>query len=322
MQRRRFLMTATATALAAAVPGLAFSAPTPIKLIVPYAAGGATDVVARIIAQSISEATHRSIIVDNRAGAGGNIGSAFVASAQPDGNTMLFNGTTPLAINLAIGRAAGFNLKKDLAPVGMVARLPTAIMVNASMPVKNVQEFIAHAKQAPQGLSYGTAGPGTLSQINAELFSAAVGTKMVGAAYRGSSPLITDLIGGIVDVSFDNIGPYLPFIENGKLRVLAVMTSKRSPRLPNVPTLAEAGIKDFDFPSNFAIWAPSGTAPDAVTAFNNALTESLRKPEVIARLQALGFEPAPGAPAVVTQRIDFEQKTFADIIKRANLKLD
>ncbi|UUC94817.1 MULTISPECIES: tripartite tricarboxylate transporter substrate binding protein [Comamonas] len=315
-------MTAAATSLAAAAPGLAFSAPSPIKLVVPYAPGGATDVVARIVAMSMAEVMQRSIIVDNRSGAGGNIGSAFVASAQPDGNTMLFNGTTPLAINLAIERAAGFNPKKDLAPVGMVARLPTAIMVNASMPVKNVQEFIAYAKQTPRGLNYGTAGAGTLSQINAELFSAAVGTKMVGATYRGSSPLITDLIGGIVQVSFDNIGPYLPFIENGKLRALAVMTSKRSPRLPNVPTLAEAGIKDFDFPSNFAIWAPSGTAPAAISAFNKALNESLRKPEVIERLQALGFEPAPDAPAVVSQRVDFEHKTFADIIKRANIKLD
>lgn len=295
---------------------------TPIKLVVPFAPGGATDLVARLVAEKAGKILGVPIIVDNRAGAGGDIGSAYVAKAAPDGKTLLINGTAPLSIGMASGRNLNFDPLKDLTAIGILTELPNVIAVNPSLPVRTVSELVAYAKANPGKLSYGMSAVGNLSQLNAEMFAAAAGIKLIGIPYKGTGPLMTDLISGTIQLSFDNLPAFLPHVQSGRLRALAVTSAHRSTLLPQVPALAEVGFSDFDHPARFAIFAPSRLPQDIAQRYNEAFSKAIQDPEVVQRLKASAVEPAPGTPEQLTARLKDERAEFAKVIRSANLKFE
>jgi tripartite-type tricarboxylate transporter receptor subunit TctC len=294
----------------------------PIRLVVPFAPGGSTDIVARVVAEKATRLLGSPVIVENRAGANGDIGSAYVAKAAPDGKTILLNGTAPLAIGMASGRNLSFDPINDLTPIGAVTELPNVVVVNATLPIHTVAELVTYAKANPGKLSYGMSAIGNLSQFNAEMFASAAGIRLVGIPYKGTGPQITDLIGGVIQLSFDNLPPFLPHIESGKIRALAVTSAHRSPLLPQVPALAEVGFADFDHPARFAIFGPAGLPPKLVQRYNEAFSQAVQDPEVIQKLKTLAVEPAPGTPAQLASRLKEERDAFAKVIKTAGIKFE
>ncbi|MDZ4361552.1 MAG: tripartite tricarboxylate transporter substrate binding protein [Variovorax sp.] len=294
----------------------------PIKLVVPFAPGGSTDLVARVLVEKVSRVLGEPVIVENRAGAGGDIGSAYVAKSVPDGKTLLLNGTAPLSIGMASGRNLNFNPMKDLSPIGIVTEVPNVVAVNPGLPVQTVAELVAYAKANPGKLSYGMSAVGNLSQFNAEMFAAAAGIKLVGIAYKGTGPQITDLIGGTIQLSFDNLPPFLPQIKAGRLRALAVTSAHRSPLLPDVPALAEVGFPGFDHPARFAIFGPTGLPQKTIARYNDAFSQAARDPEIAKRLSDIAVEPAPGTPEQLGTRLKEERDVFARIIQSAGLKFE
>lgn len=307
---------------AASAPLLAQGSEQPIKLVVPFAPGGASDMVGRLLAEKVSKVLGRTMVVDNRTGAGGNIGSAAVAAAAPDGSMLLLNGTAPLAISVLTGKPMPFDPFKDLTPIGIVTRMPNVVAVNASLPIHSVQELVAYAKANPKKLSYGISGIGNLSHLNGEMFAGAAGISLLAVPYRGSSAVITDLLGGNVQLSFDNLPPYLAHIESGKLRALAVTSASRSPLLPNAPALAEVGFEGFDNPAIFAIWGPKGMSPQMAERYSKAFSAAILDPEVVAQLKPKGVEPAPSSPEALAARLRKERDNYAQIIKSANIKFE
>jgi len=293
-----------------------------IRLVVPFEPGGSTDLVARLVAEKASKRLNRPVIVDNRAGAGGHIGSAAVAKAPADGRTLLLNGTGPLAISVAAGIKLNYDPMKDLAPIGMLTRLPNVVAVNASSSVASIADLVEYAKANPGKLNYGMSAIGNLSHLNAEMFAQMTGISMVGVPFKGNAPLISDLIAGRIDVSFDNLPPFVPHVKGGRLRALAVTSATRSSLLPAVPSLAELGYTGFDNAAWFAIFAPAGLEKSLVKRMNEAFTKAIVEPDVVERLKQYGIEPAPSSPEDLADRLRKERDQFARVIKAAGIHLE
>lgn len=267
-----------------------------INYIVPYPAGGTTDILARLIAQKVDQALHTTIVVENRPGATGAIGSAFVARAAPDGYTLLGASTASHAINPALNPKLPYDAVKAFTPVALLGTIPSVLIVGPNSSYKSVKDLIAAAKAKPGAVSYASGGNGTILQMSAELLQQQENVRMTHVPYKGDVPAIQDVMAGHVDFMFAPTAPILPHVQAGKLRALAVATAARVPSLPNVPTMAEAGVANFEAEQWQGIFAPAGTPPAIVQRLNAEINRALQEADVKAQLARLGIKAAGGAP--------------------------
>jgi tripartite-type tricarboxylate transporter receptor subunit TctC len=319
------LLTAVITAIAAPftfAQGAANYPTKPVRLVVPFPAGGTTDILARAVAQKLSEAWGQQVIVDNRPGAGGNIGSDLVAKSKPDGYTLLMGTVGTHAINPSLYKNMPYDHVKDFVPVILVAGVPNVLVVNPSLPVHSVPELIAYAKANPGKLNFASSGNGTSIHLSGELFKAMTGVEMTHVPYKGSAPALTDLIGGQVQLMFDNLPSSLPFIKAGKLRALAVTSGARAAALPDLPTLAESGLPGFEASSWFGVLAPAGTPRDIVAKLNGAIAGWLASPEAKEKLLAQGAIAAGGTPEDFARHIGAETSKWAKVVKASGAHID
>jgi tripartite-type tricarboxylate transporter receptor subunit TctC len=283
-------------ALAAVAPALAADYPTKaVRWIVPYPPAGTTDILARLMGNYLSEHLGQTFIIENKPGGGNNIGTEFVARAPHDGYTLLLVNPAN-GINQSLYKNLKFDILHDIVPVAGIIRVPNVMEVNPSFPAKNVAEFIAYAKANPGKVNMASSGTGTSVHMSGELFMAMTGVKMAHVPYKGSSPALTDIMAGTVDVIFDNMPSSIGHIQGGKIRAMAVTTEKRSATLPDVPTVAET-VPGYEASAWFGIGAPKGTPADVIDKLNKAVNEALQDPKMVARLADLGGAPMPGTPA-------------------------
>ncbi len=299
----------------------------PVRIVVPFTPGGTTDILARAIAPELSRAFGQQFIVDNRAGAGGNVGADIVAKSPADGYTLLMGTVGTHGINRALYDKLPFDPIKDFAPITLVAGVPNVMVMNAdkarSMGINNVQDFIRHAKANPGKLNMASSGNGTSIHLAGELFKSMTGTYMVHIPYRGSGPALLDLVGGSMDVMFDNLPSSMAQIKAGKLKALAVTSAQRSAALPDVPTVEEAGrLKGFDASSWFGLLAPAGTPPDIVNRIQQEVAKSLNTPAIKEKLLAQGAIPGGNTPAEFARMIDAEHRKWAQVVKASGAKVD
>lgn len=296
----------------------------PIKIVVPYTAGGSNDVVGRVLGQKLTAYWGQPVIVENRPGAGGNLGAATVARAVPDGYTFLITPNNLLTMNPSLYRKAGlgYNPEKDLVPVSLVATGPILLAVNAALPVNSVQELIAYAKANPGKLSYASAGIGTPHHLTAELFKSLTGTDMVHVPYRGAVPAVSDLTAGRVQVMFGIPNSLMPFVKTGQLKALAVSGEGRSSLLPELPTVASAGVPGFDSTLWIGLTAPAGTPPSVIAKVNKAVAQAMHDPEVEASLEAQGLTPATSSPQDFGALIKKDEARWSKLIQEKNLSAD
>jgi tripartite-type tricarboxylate transporter receptor subunit TctC len=277
----------------------------PIRLIVGFAAGGSTDVTARIIAQALSDRLGQPVVVENRGGAGGNIGADAVAKADPDGYTLLMATSSTFAANPNLYKTLPFDVQKDFAPITVTAFIPNLLVVNPSVPANNVADFIAYLKANPDKLNFASAGNGTSQHLSGELFNSLAGVRMMHVAYRGGAPAVSDLLGGQVQVIFAPLVEVIQQVRAEKLKALGITTAKRSPLLPEVPTILES-LPGYEVALWNGLLAPAKTPPDIIDKVNRATIEALRSPEVKAKLAEQGSEPVGNTPAEFKAFIDSE----------------
>jgi tripartite-type tricarboxylate transporter receptor subunit TctC len=292
----------------------------PVKIIVPFPAGGTADVMPRIFADWLSKKWGQAVVVENRTGAAGNIGAEAVAKADPDGYTLLSAPPPPLVINHNLYPKLGFD-PTEFVPIVIMGRVPNALVVNAKVPFTNVAELIAFAKASPGKLTSATQGNGTTSHLTSEMFQMMADVKFQTVPYRGSAPALTDLVGGSVDLMFDNLGVSLPLVKSGQLKLLAVATPKRMASLPDVPTIAET-LPGFESAAWFAIVAPPKTPQAVVDKINADVNEALRQSDIVQRLTQLSAEPIGGTPQATAAYMREEIERWHKVIKAANVKLD
>jgi tripartite-type tricarboxylate transporter receptor subunit TctC len=294
-----------------------------VTLVVPFAAGGPTDAMARTLAAGLGGPLGQTVIVDNKAGAGGNIGAENVARAPADGHTLLFGTSGPLAINQYLYPKLGYDPTKSFAPVIQVGYLPNVLVVHPDVPAKNVAELIAHAKASAGKLSFASSGNGASSHLAGVMFNARAGTDITHVPYKGTGPALNDLLGGQVQMTFTDVLTALPHIKAGKLRALGVTTAKRSRSLPDVPTLGEQGLKDFDVSVFFGIVAPAGTPPAVIGKLNSAFVKVLQEPSVRESLAAQGLEPAQATtPEQLSEYMRAEATKWKDVIAKSGARAD
>jgi len=323
MRRSKFLLLAAAMAAwpLSAQHAEAQSFPErPITLVVAFAPGGSTSIVARAVSDKMSEALGQKIIVDNRAGAGGTIGTKAVAGSAPDGYTIALGYTGTLAIGPTLYTNAGYDPRKDFAPIGMIGNAPNSLVVNPTFPAKTVAELIAYAKTNPEKVSFGSAGVGTASHVSGEYFATAAGIKLVHVPYKGTGPALTDLIGGHIPMAFAPIPATHSQISSGTLRALAVTSAARTSLLPDVPTIAEAGLAGFDASLYYGLVAPAGTPRPIIDKLNAALRAALASDDVKKRLVADGTEVTPSTPEEYAAFIDRDEKKWSQIVKASGAK--
>ncbi|MGJ7544896.1 Bug family tripartite tricarboxylate transporter substrate binding protein [Variovorax sp. LT1R16] len=316
-----------AALIASAWIGLPFAAqaadyPTkPIRFVVPYTAGGTTDLVARTVGQKVSEKLGQPVIIDNRAGAGGNIGMDAVAKAPADGYTIGFGAISTNALNPHIYKSMAFDPRKDFSAISLLGTSTIVLEVPAASPIKSVADLIAAAKKNP-GLPYATAGAGTSMNLAGVMFAQMTGTELTHVAYKGSGPAINDMLGNTIGVMFDNLPASLPHIQAGKLRALAVAGPARSPALPNVPTIAEAGLKGYALDPWFGVYGPANLPAPIVKALNQAFVEALALPEVKDKLTQAGFTPRSSTAEALNQLTQSEYQRLGDVAKKAGMSAD
>ena len=317
------LITVALALVAPVAFGQAASYPTrPIRLVVPFPPGGATDILARALAQRWSETLGQQVVVDNRPGAGGNIGSELVARAAPDGYTLLMGTVGTHAINASLYAKMPYDHVKDFAPVVLVAGVPNVMVVNPAVPAHTVQEFIAYAKANPGKVNFASSGNGTSIHLSGELFKVMTGVQMTHVPYKGSAPALQDLLGGQVQVMFDNLPPSLPHIKAGKLRAVAVTSARRAPALPDVPTIAESGLPGFEASSWFGVLAPAGTPAPIVTRLNAEANNWLGTPDAKEKMLALGANAIGGSPEDFAAHIRAETAKWAKVVKESGAKAE
>lgn len=324
---RRRLAAALATALvgaaATAPPARAEFPEKPVKLVVPFAPGGPTDALARHLGEALRARLGQPVIVDNRGGAGGNIGAEVVATAPADGYTLLFGTSGPLAINVSLFPKLGYDPIRSFEPVIMIGNLPNVLAVNPIVPAKTVAELVAYAKSGKAKLAFASSGNGASSHLAGIMFNAATGTDIVHVPYRGTGPALNDLLAGQVQMTFTDVLTAQPHIQSGALRAIGVTTAVRSAALPDVPTLAEQGLKGFDVSVFFGIVAPKGTPADIVARLNKAFADVLADPAIKAVLAGQGIIPAPSAdPAYLGRFMAEEIPKWRDVIKAAGVELN
>jgi len=296
----------------------------PIKLVIPYPPGGATDVIGRIMAQELSKSLNQQVIHDNRTGDSGNIGADMVAKSPADVNTLLMGALTSHSINANLDKdKIKYNLEKDFTPVDVVGVVPLVFVVNPSVPVKNMKEFIAYAKANPGKLTFASSGAGAPQRLAMEMFRYQLGLDLLHVPYKGSGPAMTDLVGGQVLTMSETVPAALQFIQSGQLRALAVTTAKRISQLPDVPTVTEAtGLPNFDVVSMFGILAPVGTPKPIIDKLSGDIKIILQRPEVQERMLAAGVYVNFLSPADSSKRITREMNMWSKVIKDANIKPD
>ncbi len=292
----------------------------PIKMIVPYAAGGGTDIVARLAAQKLQAKWGTPVVVENRGGAGGNVGAEEVFNAPPDGYTILFTAQGPLVVNQSLYAKLDYDPAK-FTPVSLVVIAYNALLAYPQVPAKTLPELIAYAKAHPGKLNYASQGIGTAAHLTAELFNTMAGVKITHVPYRGSGPALTDLVGGHVDLMFSELAPSLPFIRSGRLRALAVSSKKRLAVLPNVPTVAET-IPGFEVTSWWAVVAPPGTPAPIAERLSAGLGEVVKRPEVAQKLSELSMVPKGSSPAELSAFIGAEAKRWGEVIRTSGARAE
>ena len=291
----------------------------PIRMIAPSSPGGPTDIVARTISQGLSEVLGQQIVVDNRAGAGGSIGAEVVANAQPDGYTLMISHSGPLAIEPLLHAKASYDPAKDFAGISLVAASPYLLLVNTSVPAKSVKELIAFAKSRPGKLNYASGGQGTGLHMAGELFNLAAGVQITHVAYKGAVPGMTALMAGEVDMMFNGVSSALPQVRAGKVRALAVAGAKRTPLLPDLPTIAESGL-NYDTSGWYGFVAPRGTAPAIVSKLHRDLLKALDMPQMKERLATQGIEPIGSTSAQFSAFLREELTKWGKVVRAAGMK--
>ncbi len=317
-------MAALAAASPAVVTSHAFGAswPTrPVRLIVPFAPAGATDVIGRLMANRLSEVWGQQVVVENRGGAGANIGSDAAAKADPDGYTMVVM-SVPLAVNKFLYPSLSYDPVADFAPVTLLVMQPNIMAVPNSSPAKSVGEFIAHAKAAAGKISYASSGNGTSLHLCGELFKRMAGVDMTHIPYRGAAPAMNDLIPGRVDVMFDNVSSILPHVKSGSVRGLAVTTARRIRAAPELPPIAEAGVPGFDVSSWFGFFAPAKTPPEIIARMNSDSVAALQHVSVKPRLEELGAEIVGSTPEALAAHLQAEMDKWGPVIRDAKIRID
>jgi tripartite-type tricarboxylate transporter receptor subunit TctC len=294
----------------------------PVRIIVPFAPGGSTDVVARILADKLGAEFKQSFIVENRAGAGGNIGADVVAKASPDGYMLLMGTTGVLAINKHLYKEMSFDPERDFAPVSYTSLITNILVVNPQVPVKTVAELLRLAKAEPGRLTFASSGAGSSTHLSGELFKSMAGVDILHVPYKGSSQALIDVMAGQVTMLFDNAPSSMPFIEQGKLRAVAVTSTKRLANLPDVPTIDEAGVKGYESLSWSGIVAPAATPRRVIDKLNAALDRILRDADVKQRFAALGVDAVGGPPEAFARHIRAESEKWARVVKTANITLN
>jgi tripartite-type tricarboxylate transporter receptor subunit TctC len=321
MQRREFMLGAVG-ALAGA-PALSQAWPTrPVKLIVPYPPGGANDIIARLYAQELQAALGQTFVVDNRAGAGGEIGAEAAARSTPDGYSLLFAAIGSLTIHAVLPAAQkpGYDLKTDLLPVSMGAGVPLAIAVRASLPVSSVKEFLDYARAQKQSVSYGSAGNGSTQHMTGEYFKSVTGIPMLHVAYKGSGPALTDLLGGQIDMVFETLPALSAHFTNPKIKILAVTGAARSELLPETPTLRDSGVPGFEVTTYYGLLAPKGTPKAIVEQVSAAMQAIAQKPQMQAALNKQGAVAVATTPARMEAMIQAEIEKWARVQQSAQIK--
>lgn len=322
---RRFLsVLAVWMAAAAGAHAQAPSWPThPVRVVVPFPASGATDLVARVVTQRVGQELGQQFVVDNKPGAGGTIGAAEAAKAAPDGYTLLLTTSSTHAISPHLLPKLAYDPRKDFTPVAHVADAPSVLLVTNSLPVKTVGELIAYAKAHPGKLNYATSGNGTIVHLNTAAFAAQAGIDMAHVPYKGTALAIPDLVTGQVHVLFDSLPTGMPHVKSGRLRALAVTSAKRSALAPDLPTLAESGLPGFSSVTWFGVYLPAGAPPALVERVHKAFTKAVQSPEVVDSLAKLGVEPAaPSTPAQFNAMVQTDSARWAGVIKQHKITLE
>ena len=317
---RRLALLAAAGLLAGAVQAADWPA-RPITLVVPFPPGGPTDMVARVLAQSVGEQLGQSVVVDNKPGANGNIGNAFVAKAAPDGYTVLYN-TSSITLSPALYKKLSYDLRKDLMPVTLSAVVPLALVVNPQLPVKTVAELVDYAKKNPGKLSYGSAGNGNVTHLAAFQVAQHFGIEAAHVPYKGSAPADVDLVAGQIQFMTDTINSVAPFINDGKLRLLAVSTAKRLANFPAAPTLAESGMAGFEAGAWQGVMVPAKTPQPVIDRLNQAFVQALKSPAVLEKLRVQSTEPLGSTPTEYAAYIEKELARWASVVKSTGVSLD
>ncbi|MEN5158448.1 Bug family tripartite tricarboxylate transporter substrate binding protein [Achromobacter spanius] len=314
---------AAASALAFSSAAIADAYPTkPIRLIIPFAVGGSTDNLGRVLAARLSEKLGQQVVADNRPGAGGNIGTDLVAKAPADGYTLLFATEGTLGINPSLYKKLPFDPEKDFTPIAQFASVPNILVVNPKVQAKTVQELAAYAKSKPASLNMGSAGNGTTNHLSGELFQSMTGTSFTHVPYKGSGPAMADLLADQIQLMFDNLPGSLPHVKAGSLRALAVTSAKRSPLLPDVPTMAEAGVPGYDVEVWFGVAGPKGLPAQTLATLSKAITEISQEPATIEKILNIGATPLTSTPAEFGSRIQEARIKWAPIVAHSGAKID
>ena len=293
-----------------------------IRIIVPFPPGASTDAIARIIAEPVSDLFGQAVFIDNRSGAGGNVGAEAALRAPADGHTWLLSTAGILTINALIYPAMSFDPATAFAPITMVARVPYVLVVHPSIPVRSVESLIDFARRRPGLLNYGSAGNGSTVHLGLEMFKSMSGTKIVHVPYRGGAPAMNDLIGGHIHMMFNSVPLALPYVSSGRIRPLAVSSRQRTEALPELPTMHEAGVRDFEFTGWFALMASMRTTQRIVYWLNSELAAMLNMPEVRGRLAAIGTQPVTSTPGQVYEQITRDNARWRDVVRIAKVKPD
>ena len=294
----------------------------PIRWIVPFAPGGTTDILARTIAEKLTPALGKPVIVENNPGAGGSVGATQTAKAAPDGYTIMGGTISTHAINASLYKQLPYDPVKDFVPITLIARVPNLLVVNPEVPAKNVKELVALLKANPGKYTFASSGNGTSQHLSGELFKSMAGVDMQHIPYKGSPPALQDVVGGQVTMTFDNITTAWPLAKAGKLRALAVTTAKRSPIAPDVPTLAESGLAGYEVGSWQGVFAPAGTPPDVVKRLNTEIVKIINMPDVRAKLEALGAEPVGNSSDEFATIVKSEVAKWAKVVKESGAHVD
>jgi len=294
----------------------------PLRIVVPFAPGGSTDIVARLVADRLAAAVGQAVVVENRAGAAGNIGAEAVAKSAPDGYTLLMATTGVMAINNALYASIGYDAAKDFAPVIFVASITNVLAVPPASPAASVAELIALAKSQPGMLTFASSGAGSSTHLSAELFKSMAGVEVLHVPYKGSGQALVDLMAGRVSMIFDNMPSALPYIKAGKLRALAVTGAKRSPAMPELPTISESGVPGYESLSWSGIAVPAGTPKEAIGRLNREIGAMLAKPDMREKLAELGAEAVGGAPELFDAHVRAEREKWTQLIRSRNITVN
>ena len=326
--RRIALLGACTLAAAGLLPAAAMAQPDaqwpakPIKWVVPFPPGGAMDVIARTLGEKAGRTLGQPFVIENRPGAGGNIGADAVAKSPADGYTIMIT-SIGMATNKALYPRLSYDPVKDFAPISLLAIVPNVLVVNTAKTTdKSVADVIAHAKRDPGKLTYASAGNGTSIHLAGEVFASMAGLNLLHVPYKGSGPAVTDMLGGQVDLMFDSITSARPHILSGKLRALGVTSAKRSATLPDVPTIAEAGVPGYEVSPWFAVFAPAGTPAAIVNKINAALIDAMKQPDTVAKFETIGAEPIGTTPQQLATHLDKELVRWDKLIKERNIRMD